>query len=24
LTKYFPGRIEREDWMSQAKKLMEG
>ena len=24
LTKYFPGRIERDDWMSQAKKLMEG
>jgi predicted flap endonuclease-1-like 5' DNA nuclease len=23
LTKYFPGKIEREDWMSQAKNLME-
>ena len=22
LTKYFPGKIEREDWMGQAKKLM--
>lgn len=23
LTKYFPGKIEREDWISQAKNLME-
>lgn len=22
ITNYFPGRIEREDWMSQAKQLM--
>ncbi|MCB0734402.1 MAG: DUF3341 domain-containing protein [Flavobacteriales bacterium] len=22
LTKYFPGKIEREDWVGQAKKLM--
>lgn len=23
LTKYFPGKIEREDWISQAKNLMD-
>ena len=23
LTKYFPGKIEREDWVSQAKNLMD-
>lgn len=23
LTKYFPGRIERDDWVGQAKKFME-
>lgn len=23
ITKYFPGKIEREDWMTQAKELMK-